>query len=76
MYVLCFSPTPDVNWDRIGGNLPDRAAIKSFGQELHISNVQLSDAGQYECMGLNTESQHGATIAFDVLVECKLRVNV
>ena len=58
-------------WDRIDGNLPDRASIKSFGQELHISNIHLSDAGQYECMGLNTESQQRATKAFDVHVECE-----
>ncbi|WAR25432.1 NRG-like protein [Mya arenaria] len=67
--IFSGNPTPDVYWERINGILPDRAAIKSFGQELHITDVHLSDAGQYECMGLNTESQQRATKAFDVHVE-------
>lgn len=69
LYV--YSPTPDVYWEKIDGVLPDRASFKSFGQELFISNVTESDAGQYECMGLNTESQGRATKAFEVTIQCK-----
>jgi len=68
---LCFSPTPDVYWDRKDGPLPDRHAFKSFGQELQISDVRESDAGDYECLGLNTESQQRATKAFQVTIRSK-----
>ncbi|XP_045166223.2 neuroglian-like isoform X1 [Mercenaria mercenaria] len=67
--IFAGNPTPDVYWEKLKGTFPDRAKFKSFGQELHISNVQESDAGQYECMGLNTESTQRATKAFDVRIE-------
>ena len=51
--------------------LPDRAKLKGFGMTLVIDNIQESDAGQYECMGLNGETQQRATKAFSVRVECK-----
>ena len=60
-------------WEKLDGDgvLPDRAKLKGFGMTLIITNVQESDAGQYECMGLNTETQQRATKAFSVRVECK-----
>ena len=38
---------------------------------LEINNIRIEDAGQYECMGLNTETLQRATKAFNVRVECK-----
>ncbi|KAH3820533.1 hypothetical protein DPMN_122277, partial [Dreissena polymorpha] len=67
--IFSGNPTPDVYWERVKGSLPDRASIKSFGQELQITDVQLADAGQYQCMGLNTESTQRATKALDVHIE-------
>ncbi|KAH3827857.1 hypothetical protein DPMN_129800 [Dreissena polymorpha] len=67
--IFSGNPTPDVYWERVKGSLPDRASIKSFGQELQITDVQMEDAGQYQCMGLNTESKQRATKAFDVGIE-------
>ena len=71
--LLCyfFSPTPDVYWEKLNDQLPDRAKLKSFGQELQISDLELSDAGTYECMGTNTETTQRATKAFTVRIECK-----
>lgn len=59
MKIKCIfggDPTPKVSWSKINGILPDRASVKSFGQELWISNVQLSDEGYYECEGNNSET--------------------
>jgi len=69
---MIYSPTPDVYWEKINGNMPDRASFKSFGQELQITNVTIEDAGNYQCMGLNSESKGRATKAFMVNVQCKL----
>ena len=76
MAQFCFifySPTPEVYWEKLDGTgvLPDRAKLKGFGMTLVIDNIQESDAGQYECMGLNGETQQRATKAFSVRVECK-----
>lgn len=69
IYIEIFSPTPEVYWERIGGSFPDRAAFRSFGQELHIKDLEFSDAGQYQCMGLNSQSTQRATKAFNVRIE-------
>ena len=73
MYFVVYvsSPTPDVYWEKLNGQLPDRAKFKSFGQELEIVNLEMSDAGQYECMGLNSETTQRATKAFTIRIECK-----
>lgn len=50
------SPTPRVDWTRLGSPLPGRARKESFGMELVIDNVQFEDAGNYECNGINEQS--------------------
>ncbi|XP_060606385.1 neuroglian-like [Ruditapes philippinarum] len=67
--IFAGNPTPEVYWEKLEGTFPDRAKFKSFGQELHITDVRESDAGQYECMGLNSASTEMATKAFNVRIE-------
>ncbi|XP_053377718.1 uncharacterized protein LOC123530345 [Mercenaria mercenaria] len=63
-------PTPDVYWKRLQGTLPEKAVFKSFGQELHIENIQESDAGQYQCESRNTgETTPSAYKSFDIIIE-------
>ena len=70
---LCVcSPTPDVYWERTdGAPLPDRAKIKSFGQELMIENLDFDDAGTYECWATNTNTQTREQRTMSIRVECK-----
>lgn len=72
--IFAGSPTPEVYWERFGASFPDRAAFKSFGQELRITDLEISDAGQYQCMGLNSQSTQRATKAFNVRIECKSKI--
>ena len=51
-----FSPTPTVEWNRLGASMSDRAYTESFGMELVIDDVQFEDAGIYECSGINKHS--------------------
>ncbi|XP_060563212.1 neuroglian-like isoform X2 [Ruditapes philippinarum] len=67
--IFAGNPTPEVHWKKLEGKFPDRAKFKSFGQELQITDVRESDAGQYECMGLNSESTQRATKVFDVRIK-------
>ena len=64
-----FSPTPTVSWTRVGKSMPSGRVQKgNSGQELIIENVQLSDAGRYECSGVNDESAAPVTYSFDLTV--------
>ncbi|KAH3827853.1 neuroglian-like isoform X2 [Dreissena polymorpha] len=67
--IFAGNPTPEVYWSKTKGSFPDRMSLKSFGMEIEIIDLELSDAGQYECTGLNAESQQRATKAFDVRIE-------
>ncbi|XP_060553930.1 neuroglian-like isoform X2 [Ruditapes philippinarum] len=67
--IFAGNPTPEVHWKKLEGTLPDRAKFKSFGQELQITDVRESDAGQYECKGINSESNQSVTKAFDVRIK-------
>ena len=62
-------------WTKIEGAkevaLPPNSKFKAFSMTLEINNIRIEDAGQYECMGLNTETLQRATKAFNVRVECK-----
>ncbi len=54
-HLSCYSPTPRVDWTRLGSVLPGRARKESFGMELVIDNLQFEDAGNYECNGINEQ---------------------
>ncbi|KAL5013687.1 hypothetical protein ScPMuIL_007957 [Solemya velum] len=50
------NPTPDVSWEKLNGNFSERHHFESYGQELVISDLLFSDAGDYECRGFNLQS--------------------
>jgi len=55
------------------GQLSMKATVKSFGQELMITNIGTSDAGLYECSAVNylVKSTEPISAQFHVVVECK-----
>ena len=53
--------------------MPDRHRLESFGQQLTIDNVQLSDAGTYECEGINNMTMTPVKRLLHLTVECKYR---
>lgn len=51
---LCHRPTPDITWEKEGGELPtNRLALQNFQKTLRISDVTDSDAGRYRCSAAN-----------------------
>lgn len=61
------SPTPKVEWIKIGEKLSDRAILKNFGKHLTIETVIEDDEGKYMCKAHNA---HGEAVHyFYIIVE-------
>ena len=55
MLFILIRPTPRIDWERSGGQLPvGRYTKEQFDSELVISNVQEEDQGEYTCSGRNS----------------------
>ncbi|XP_046720959.1 contactin-5 isoform X2 [Silurus meridionalis] len=52
----CFAlgnPIPTITWRKINGNIPKKARLRKSQAVLEIPNIQLDDAGSYECKADN-----------------------
>lgn len=61
------SPTPVIEWIKVGEELPDRAVLKNFGKHLTVEKMTDDDEGKYRCKASNA---HGEALHyFHVAVE-------
>ncbi|XP_032146386.1 neural cell adhesion molecule L1-like protein isoform X1 [Sapajus apella] len=71
LLLECFAeglPTPQVDWNKIGGDLPKgRETKENYGKTLKIENVSYEDKGNYRCTASNFLGT--ATHDFHVIVE-------
>ena len=68
IYVLFHRPTPQVDWNKMGGDLPKgRETKENYGKTLKIENVSSQDKGNYRCTASNFLGS--ATHDFQVTVE-------
>lgn len=52
---LCDRPTPEISWQKDGGELPSsRMSFHNFQKTLKISDVNEADAGDYRCTATNS----------------------
>ncbi|CAB1349394.1 unnamed protein product [Coregonus sp. 'balchen'] len=52
----CFAlgnPVPTITWRKMNGNIPKKARLRKSQAVLEIPDVQLEDAGTYECKAEN-----------------------
>uniref|UniRef100_H3ALI7 Contactin-5 n=1 Tax=Latimeria chalumnae TaxID=7897 RepID=H3ALI7_LATCH len=57
----CFAlgnPVPTISWRRVNGNIPNRARLRKSQAVLEIPNIQLDDAGMYECRAENSRGSN------------------
>lgn len=47
------SPTPQVEWIKIGYKLPMRAKLESHGKLLIVPSIEQEDSGKYMCKAKN-----------------------
>nr|XP_011735930.1 neural cell adhesion molecule L1-like protein isoform X3 [Macaca nemestrina] len=71
LLLECFAeglPTPQVDWNKIGGDLPKgRETKENYGKTLKIENASYQDKGNYRCTASNFLGT--ATHDFHVIVE-------
>ncbi|GAA6105992.1 contactin-5, partial [Tachysurus ichikawai] len=48
-------PVPTITWRKINGNIPKKARLRKSQAVLEIPNIQLDDAGSYECKADNSK---------------------
>lgn len=54
LYVLCDRPSPEMSWQKDGGELPStRTSFYNFKRTLKVSEVNEADGGDYRCTATN-----------------------
>ncbi|OCT93246.1 contactin-5 isoform X1 [Xenopus laevis] len=57
----CFAlgnPVPTISWRKVSGFIPSKARLRKAQAVLEIPNVQLEDAGTYECKAENSRGKN------------------
>ncbi|KAM4700962.1 contactin-5 [Discoglossus pictus] len=57
----CFAlgnPVPTISWRKVSGYIPSKARLRKSQAVLEIPNVQLEDAGTYECKAENSRGKN------------------
>ncbi|XP_036758713.2 contactin-5 [Manis pentadactyla] len=57
----CFAlgnPVPTITWMKVNGYIPSKARLRKSQAVLEIPNVQLDDAGMYECRAENSRGKN------------------
>ncbi|XP_078513119.1 contactin-5 [Lissotriton helveticus] len=57
----CFAlgnPVPTISWRKVTGNIPSKSRLRKSQAVLEIPNVQLEDAGMYECKAENSRGKN------------------
>ncbi|XP_053911971.1 contactin-5 isoform X2 [Cuculus canorus] len=57
----CFAlgnPVPTISWRKVNGHNPSKARLRKSQAVLEIPNVQLEDAGMYECKAENSRGRN------------------
>jgi len=58
-----FSPTPEISWTKVAGDLPSsRFSFHSFQKTLKITEVTEADGGDYRCLAKNRLGSNHHTI--------------
>ena len=70
---ICFSPTPDVSFIKVGeGPLTGRKQSTRNSTGMEISDVDESDAGMYRCTGTNSNGQTSYEFNLEVEGRCNI----
>lgn len=65
--LLIVSPTPQIEWVKMGQKLPEKAKLENHGKLLTIARAEEEDAGKYMCKAKNLlgEAVHHFTVTVE-----------
>lgn len=68
----CFAlgnPVPEIHWKKLDGPMP--AKVRMAGAHLHLNNIQIEDAGTYQCEAINSKGKdyHSERLSVEAVPE-------
>lgn len=70
IFLLYCSPVPTITWVKVNGYIPGKARLRKSQAVLEIPNVQLDDAGMYECRAENSRGKNSFRGQLQVYSKC------
>lgn len=66
-FALSLSPTPQVDWVKMGHQLPAKAKLENHGKLLIVPRAEQEDSGKYMCKAKNPlgEAVHYFTVTVE-----------
>ncbi|XP_072291729.1 contactin-1a-like [Eucyclogobius newberryi] len=76
----CFAlgnPVPEIRWKKLDGPLPAGHEVRMAGAHLHLNNIQIDDAGKYQCEAINSKGKdyHSARLSVDAVPQWVEHIN-
>lgn len=70
----CFAlgnPVPEIRWKKLDGPMPTNHEVRMAGAHLHLNNIQIEDAGTYQCEAINSKDKdyHSARLSVEAVPE-------
>lgn len=70
IFVPSRSPVPTITWMKVNGYIPSKSRLRKSQAVLEIPNVQLDDAGIYECRAENSRGKNSFRGQLQVYSKC------
>ncbi|KAK7891436.1 hypothetical protein WMY93_023399 [Mugilogobius chulae] len=76
----CFAlgnPVPEIRWKKLDGPLPANHEVRMAGAHLHLNNIQIQDAGKYQCEAINSKGKdyHSARLSVQAVPQWVEHIN-
>lgn len=76
----CFAlgnPVPEIRWKKLDGPMPANHEVRMAGAHLHLNNIQIEDAGSYQCEAINSKGKdyHSAKLSVEAVPEWMEYIN-
>lgn len=70
----CFAlgnPVPEIRWKKLDGPMPANHEVRMAGSHLHLNNIQIEDAGTYQCEAINSKGKdyHSGRLSVEAVPE-------
>ena len=70
IFTPYYSPVPTITWMKVNSYIPSKSRLRKSQAVLEIPNVQLDDAGIYECRAENSRGKNSFRGQLQVYSKC------